>query len=379
MHDTHKHTKILKYIEVKEITPKEHSEVEITGLISEEAVTRLREKVLADIAKEFDIDGFRKGHAPTSMVAERVGETKILQEVANEALERDYPALVLGNKLAAVGQPEVRITKLAPGNPIEFSITTAVMPEVTLPDYQNIAKEKREVKTNTPASISEEELENAVLNIRKQHALAKRKELLPESELTLEDIKDTDLAPLDDALVKEFGAFESIDDFREKLRSHLQSDKERMDKEARREALAEAVISETVVAVPRLFVESELDKMIADMEAQTARLGLSFDEYLAHSKKTREEIREEWREEARKRSVLQLALARIAREEDITPPASRVDREVSHILEHYKDAHPENVRAYVETLFTNDLVFSFLETGEKTSGEVGENEAPHEK
>ena len=344
---------------------KENSEIEITGEITTDAIEKLRERVLKKISADLEIDGFRKGHIPEKIIEDYVGNTKILEEIFNEALSEEYPKIVLLNNLQVIGYPTVRITKLAKGNPIKFSLTTAVMPVVTLPDYKKIAEEKRNKNKNIQTEITEEELTQAILNIRKNHAHTKHQELSPETASTPENIQEEDLAPLDDALVKKFGEFSSVDDFKEKLRAHLTIEKEHAEKERRRAALADALVADTQTEVPTLFIESELDKMIADMEAQVSRLGLSFDDYLSHVNKTREDIRTEWREKAKKRSILQLALTRIAREENIHPETGRIEREVAHILEHYKDANPEHVRAYVETLITNDLVFEFLETGEK--------------
>ena len=44
-------------------------------------------------------------------------------------------------KLDVVGRPELVITKMAPGSPVEFTAKYALLPEVGLPDYKKIAAE----------------------------------------------------------------------------------------------------------------------------------------------------------------------------------------------------------------------------------------------
>ena len=64
---------------------------------------------------------------------------------------------------------------------------------------------------------------------------------------------------------------------------------------------------------------------------------------------------------SRKRAKLQLVLNEIAEKENIEPDKSKVDHEVSHLLEHYKDADETRVRIYVESILRNEAVLKMLE------------------
>jgi len=81
------------------------------------------------------------------------------------ALADIYLAIVKNEKLNVIGRPEVTITKLAPGNPVEFKIQTAVMPEITLPDYKNIASSVS-VEKNA-GDVSDKELNETLEQIKK--------------------------------------------------------------------------------------------------------------------------------------------------------------------------------------------------------------------
>ncbi|MFC1775564.1 hypothetical protein ACFLY0_01860, partial [Patescibacteria group bacterium] len=89
---------------------------------------------------------------------------------------------------------------------------------------------------------------------------------------------------------------------------------------------------------------------------------------IKHIKKTEEDLKKEWRTDAEKRAKTQLVLNKIAVEEKIVPEKEKIDHEVKHLMEHYKDADENAARSYVETILTNELVFQFLEggKGEKT-------------
>mgnify|MGYP000078266370 CR=1 FL=1 len=60
-----------------------------------------------------------------------------------------------------------QITKIARGNPLGFVIKTAVMPEVTLPDYKKIAAAERKEEST---DVTEEEFNQAILEIRQMRA-----------------------------------------------------------------------------------------------------------------------------------------------------------------------------------------------------------------
>jgi len=54
----------------------------------------------------------------------------IFEEMAELALPTSYVDILIDNKIDAIGKPEVHITKLAKGNPLEFKAVTAVVPEI---------------------------------------------------------------------------------------------------------------------------------------------------------------------------------------------------------------------------------------------------------
>ena len=117
--------------------------------------------------------------------------------------------------------------------------------------------------------------------------------------------------------------------------------------------------------MPKVLIESELDKMEGQFKADIAQMGLQPDEYLKHIKKSWEDLRKEWRPDAEKRAKTQLVLQKISLEEKIEPKKEDVEKEIKHLMEHYKEADPERVRAYVEMIFVNEAVIQFLEARNK--------------
>lgn len=132
-------------------------------------------------------------------------------------------------------------------------------------------------------------------------------------------------------------------------------------REKRRAEIIEKIIEKSEIDLPKILIESELDKMLAQFKDDIARMKISFDEYLIKIKKSESDLRAEWEKDAEKRAKLQLILNEIGNMEKISVPEEDIKRETDHVLEHYKNAKPENVRVYIESVLTNEKVFQFLE------------------
>ena len=339
----------------------------IEGDISAESLEAQRKNALDKFQHMFVIDGFRKGHIPEKILIERVGELGVVEEEGSLALEKFYEEIIDDAKIHAIGQPKVSITKIAPSQPMGFKIETAVSPEVTLPDYKKLAKvamakdkvEKQEVL------VEDVEVEEAIIDIRKSVAHRKFHETHGHDEEGAErhnhDIKDEELPEVNDEFVKGLGDFKDVEDFKIKLRSNILNEKQVKTREKKRIEIIDSIIGETKVEVPELLIESELFKMVGQFKDSISSMGISYEEYLAKIKKSEEDIKVEWKDEAKKRATIQLVLNKIATDEKIKAGEQEVKYQVDQLTPFYKEADPHRIHIYVETMMTNEKVWKFLE------------------
>ena len=384
---------VLKQITIE---TKPGSLVILTGELPYEDLEKHRVNAVAEIAKNIEIDGFRKGHVPENILIQKVGEMAILNEMAERALSRAYPEMVAHHELDVIGYPQIGITKLAKGNPLGFTITVAVVPEITLPDYTKIAKDIN--KSKESKEVTDAEVDKQVEDILRQKVAYERlqensrksaDEDLPAGRQAQSDAEHVHgencdheghehvhdavvpeegdgipLPELTDEYVKTFGKpgqFEGVADFKAKIREHLNIEKAREVDSRHRAKLTDAIIEKSELELPKVLVDAEINQMFAQMEDDLTRAQLKIDDYLTHIKKTREELVAEWTPNAEKRAKLQLVLNEIAKKGDVKPDEGRVDHEVSKLLEQYKDADEKRVRVYVESVLTNDAVMKMLE------------------
>lgn len=322
-----------------------NSEVELTGAIPADDIAAYRDMALAHLVEHLELPGFRPGKVPKDMALKKVGDMAVLEEAVELFVKDFYPELIEAKQVDAVGRPDIRVTKLAPGNPVELVVVAAVYPEVVLPkDYQKLGES---IALEPAAGATDEEVAQTLESLQKSRTQKiGDKEVLPE---------------LTDDFAKSLGAFESLAALKEQIRTGIGEEKARTARDARRGKIIDALVEGTAVEIPRVFVESELDKIVSQMREDVARFGMTFEDYLAQSGKTEEAIRADFAEQARKRATLQLALNKLAHEEKLEPEASAVEAELKHALEHFPDANPALVRIHIETVLRNELALKLLE------------------
>jgi trigger factor len=132
----------------------------------------------------------------------------------------------------------------------------------------------------------------------------------------------------------------------------------------RRGKLIEKLLDEATLTVPRLFIESELEKIMGQMREDVGRMGMQFSDYLRQVNKTEEGVRNEFRQQAAKRAKLQLLLNKMAEEEKVEAEPEAIEAEMGHALEHFPDAKPGLLRIHIESVLRNEKVLKMLE-GEK--------------
>lgn len=142
------------------------SQIELTIEISLEEFGPYIEKGAQKVSEQVKIEGFRPGKVPTDILKQKIGEMTILEEAANIAVRKTIDEAIIKNTVdrQAVGQPQVNITKLAPGNAFEYKVIVSILPEIVLGKYKELG-----IKVEEP-TVSEAELEKAILELREIRA-----------------------------------------------------------------------------------------------------------------------------------------------------------------------------------------------------------------
>jgi trigger factor len=345
------------------------SEVEIVGVLEVAEFEKYEEKALERIGERLELQGFRKGKAPASIVKENVEEMELLQEMAEIALMDNYIKILEENKIDAIGRPEIAITKIGKGSDLEFKIMTAVLPEMKLPDYKKIAEEESKKEDfKKEIIVDEADIEKMILDLRKMRAeqiRPKHEHMEGENEEAHaeahKDIPESEYPVFDDAFVKTFGDFANADAFKDKIRENLKKEKQVEQKDKLRLSIIEKLLEKTEGEIPEILIQSETDKIMYRLQADITNAGLKFEDYIKQINKTEEDLRNEWKPDAEKRAKVQMIVRTISEKENLKPTEEEIAKDVTQITTMYKDADPSRARAYVEEMLANEKVFNFLE------------------
>ncbi len=358
---TTKDYKITKFNDIKD-----KSEVSITIEIPAEAFTKYADKALKHFAKVVKIDGFRAGKVPKDIIIKNVGESAILEEAAQLAIKDTYPKALEEKRLLIIDAPVIKLGELKAGEALEYTLTAPIPPTFKTPDYK---KHSKAIFSNPiEIKVTNKELDEAILDLRrrrKQIELVESGTAPDKAQQEAEKVKESDLPELDDAFLETLGGFKSFDEFKTQLKETIKKDKEAKELNKRRAQFVDKVVDNTEIPLPTVLISHELDRLKGQFEADLQQVGSTLDAYLNSVNKSLESFLDELKPQAQKQAKLQLILNKIAQEEQLIPNAKEVESEVKHALEHYKDANPDSLRAYITMQMRNRMVFDFLENPAK--------------
>ena len=111
----------------------------------------------------FKVDGFRKGKVPREMIEKVYGVGVFYDDAANAVIPEAYAEAAKESGLEIVARPEIQVTKIAAGNPMEFEAIVTLKPEVKLGKYKGVKVEKVE------AEVTDEDIENRLNQDKEQN------------------------------------------------------------------------------------------------------------------------------------------------------------------------------------------------------------------
>lgn len=147
----------------RKLTKLESCRVQVDVVVDENSWKDSQAASFKKLAKEVQVDGFRKGNAPLELAKKHIDTGKVIDNAINSLLPVIYREILEQEKLEPFAQPKVDVTKLSDTNlEVRFIIVTA--PQVKLGKYKGLELGKKEAK------VTAKEVEAALDELRKQNA-----------------------------------------------------------------------------------------------------------------------------------------------------------------------------------------------------------------
>ncbi len=128
-----------------------------------EVVREAWERAFTRVQKEARLPGFRKGKVPRSMIKIHFADD-VRQEVARHLIPDVYRQALAETQIKPVEDPDLQEVRLEEDAPLVFSAVVEIKPAIELGAYIGLSI------SHTPRPLTDEEVDEAIGQIREQHA-----------------------------------------------------------------------------------------------------------------------------------------------------------------------------------------------------------------
>ncbi|MFQ5426713.1 MAG: trigger factor [Gaiellales bacterium] len=335
--------------------------------VPEDAVFHAFEHAASDLAKSMSIPGFRKGKkVPLPVVASRVGRDTLAAEAVRTHIDSWFWEAASANRLRPVAEPEVDWeTMPTQGERFRFTATVEVMPKPAIADWRQLevgmpdpgppdeavdaeievlraAVAELETVDDRPVQAGDtvvvdlkgdQETGNYVLEVGAGRIRPEIEQVLigveagetkiveteadgrtQEVQVSLKEIQQKVLPPVDDELARTASEFDTLDELRadigERLVAQLNEELEVKFREDAIDALADASTFERIESLVMARTRTLLSGLAQSLE----RRGVTLEAYVSATGQTPEQLQERMQAEADRSVRRELVLEAVADE-----------------------------------------------------------------
>ena len=146
------------------LVSKENNTAKLTMEFTAEEFDNAQIKAYQANKDSFQIDGFRKGKAPRSIIEKHYGEGVFFEEAIDELFRENYGAALAELDLEVIDSPAAEFSKIAKGEGFTITITVPCFPIIEVKDYKGVEIEKVEQE------VKDEDVDNEIKALQKRNA-----------------------------------------------------------------------------------------------------------------------------------------------------------------------------------------------------------------
>jgi trigger factor len=313
-------------------TKKDGVKREISVEVPAEEVTRETEALIAKYQKVARLPGFRAGHVPATIIRQRFKED-LKSDVVESLVPRYFRKEAERLGMVPVSQPRVTDLHIHDGEPLRFKASFEIMPEINVEGYKELRTDHAEIV------VKDEEVEEALTNIREQHATFTTVEgsTLSDGDYAQASMdgrpKDTDdktqPVHMDEVLI-EIGGKNTVPEFSANLRGASAGDTREFEVVYAEDTSDKRLAGKTFIYTVK--VQAIKQKNLPELNDEFAKQLGEFTSVEQVRKQIRENIDAE-RKHTAEREAKDKLVAELVRRNDFEVPESLVDRQIDLRLE----------------------------------------------
>lgn len=112
--------------------------IQITFTIPFAMIKKAQEETIAEMAKDIEVQGFRKGMAPLNKAAEKIPQSALIEHSLSHILPKALAESINENKLRIAIYPRFELISAKEGKDWQVKGTTCELPEIALGDYKKV-------------------------------------------------------------------------------------------------------------------------------------------------------------------------------------------------------------------------------------------------
>ena len=378
------------------------NKVRLTVEVPQADLQHAVEHATSDLASSVKIPGFRKGKVPTAVLEARIGRERIFNEAVESHISGWFLNAAASNRVRPIAQPEYDYAvPESEDDAFSFTATVSVQPKPEPADWtqldvpyvepeipqevvdqeleelrSSVAEltpvEDRPARTGDVAVIDAfdesgdgqrdlvvelgtgrllEELERALIGTSpgetKELELEQPDGSNAKATVTLKELKEKVLPPLDDELARAASEFDTLDELRADIERRIREVLEEEAETAYRAAAVDLLVEASGVQAAGLLVESRTRELLNTFVRSLERRGISPDAYLQLSGQTGDQLVERLRAEAELSVARELILEAVA--DQLSLEVS--DEEIEELIRDQAEAHGDDADEAIKQVF----------------------------
>ena len=164
----------------------------------------------------------------------------------------------------------------------------------------------------------------------------------------LHEIKKKVLATIDDELVKDLKIKDvnTVDELKNYIKENLFKNKKNEAENKAVEEMLNKLTEKAEIDIPYVMVTNEQENMVNDYANRFMQQGIAFDQFLKMTGQTIEQLKDSFKEDAKKRVKTTLCLKEVSKLENLKPTSEDIENEFKKMAEQY-NMKVEEVKKYV--------------------------------